>query len=65
MDYSEPLDRLASDEEAHEVASKTRKKFHRPGWEYAQYISTLKRLALDSHASTREAGFNLCRTCQA
>ncbi len=56
MDCSQPIDRIASDEEAYYVASNTRKKFHRPGCEYAQHIPGWKRLVFDSHRDAREAG---------
>ena len=65
MDYSCLVDRLASDEEACYVASKTRKKFHRLGCEWAQYIPVYKRIVFDSHREAREAGFKPCGTCRA
>jgi len=65
MDSSHPVDRIASDEEAYYVASKTRKKFHRPGCEYAQYIPRYKRIVFDSHRDAREAGLKPCGTCRA
>jgi methylphosphotriester-DNA--protein-cysteine methyltransferase len=65
MDYTQPVDRIASDEEAYYVASKTRRKFHRPACEYAAYIPAYKRLIFDSHREAREAGFKPCGTCRA
>lgn len=65
MDSSHPVDRIASDEEAYYVASKTRKKLHRQGCEYAQYIPHYKRIVFDSHRDAREAGLKPCGTCRA
>lgn len=65
MDCSQPIDRIASDEEAYYVASNTRNKFHRPGCKYAQHIPDWKRLVFDSHRDAREAGLKPCGNCGA
>lgn len=64
-DGSNTIDRIASDEEAYYVASKTRNKFHRPSCEYAQCIPVYKRVVLDSHRDAVAAGYKPCGTCRA
>jgi septal ring factor EnvC (AmiA/AmiB activator) len=66
LDASDQSNDLGSDEERLYVASRNRRKFHRPSCEFAAYIIHSPNLIeFGSHREAREAGYKPCGRCRA